>query len=324
MRAPHLVASLSLAVAASLTIAAAAEARSTAPAAPPAAAPDWSPAQLKAAGVDPAALRCNHENRWGATLRPDAKEGAAELMKLLEPSLKPLTPEARAELQKKVLGVIFWRMVRGVLIEGNNNNLGAFPLKGRSYTDDKGRRRPVVLFRSGLTPAPEAPGSCFQSLLQAGNVRHVVNLFDGEIPAADLTEQESRAAAQAGASYTTASDDPSGYGTWRDTLRTSYDDPAKRQQAMQSVARLIREQILAPKGGPLKGNVHIHCGGGMHRSGMIAGIVERCVNGEPEAVVAAHYRYHVGYHDAEHPGGLEEGNLRFIRDFDCKLLDEGK
>ncbi len=98
----------------------------------------------------------------------------------------------------------------------------------------------------------------------------------------------------------------------------------KRQQAMQSVARLIREQILAPKGGPLKGNVHIHCGGGMHRSGMIAGVVERCVNGEPEAVVAAHYRYHVGYHDAEHPGGLEEGNLRFIRDFDCKLLDEAR
>ena len=40
----------------------------------------------------------------------------------------------------------------------------------------------------------------------------------------------------------------------------------------------------------------------------------------PMAEVEAHYRYHVGYRDAEHPGGQEEGNLRFLREFDCGLL----
>ena len=309
---------------ASLLTTAGAAARSPAPPPAPPAHEDWSPAQLKQAGIDAAKIRCNRENRWLATLRPDAKEGAAELMTLLAPSLKPITEPQRAELQKKVLGVLFWRMVRSVLIEGNNNNLGAVTLKGRTYVDKAGKRRPVVLFRSALTPFPEAPGSCFQSLLDAGGVRHVVNLFDGEIPAADLVAGETRAAAQAGASYTTASDDAGGYGTWRDTLRSHYDDPEKRQKATMSVARLIREQILAPKGAPPAGNVHIHCGGGMHRSGMIAGIVERCINGEPMANVETHYRYHVGYRDAEHPGGLEEGNLRFIREFDCKLLEEPK
>jgi protein tyrosine/serine phosphatase len=106
-------------------------------------------------------------------------------------------------------------------------------------------------------------------------------------------------------------------------LRSHYDEPDKRRQAMEAVARLIREQIVAPQGAPPRGNLHLHCGGGMHRTGMIAGVLERCVNGTPLPVVEANYRYHVGYRDAAHPGGLEEGNLRFIRDFDCALLQSG-
>jgi hypothetical protein len=46
------------------------------------------------------------------------------------------------------------------------------------------------------------------------------------------------------------------------------------------------------------------------------------VDGVALADVEAHYRYHVGWRDTEHPGGSEEGNLRFIRDFDCRLLAE--
>lgn len=281
----------------------------------------YDPALLRRAGVDPAGLRCNHENRWGATLRGDAKEGAAELMALVGPSLVPLSEEQRGALQKKLQGVLMWRMVRAVLIEGNNNNLGVVALKGRQYTDAAGKRRQVLLFRSGLTPDPAAEGSCFQSLLKAGGVRHVVNLFDGDIPARDLVEGEAQAARAAGASYSTAADEGAGgYGPWRELLRSHYDDEARRRQATEAVARLIKEQVLRPGGGEHKGNVHIHCGGGMHRSGMVAGVIERCVNGEAWSTVEARYRYHVGYQDEKHPGGLEEGNLRFIREFDCGLL----
>ncbi|MCS6915608.1 MAG: hypothetical protein RMK29_00130 [Myxococcales bacterium] len=282
---------------------------------------DWGPALLRSAGVDPAQIRCNRDNRWGDTLRQDAQAGAAELMAAAGPALRPLSTEEHAALQKKLQGILFWRMVRAVIIEGNNNNIGVIALRGRSYIDSSGRRRPLLVFRSGLTPSPQAPGSCFQSLLQAGGVRHVVNLFDGDIPAADLVAAEARAAAAAGASYTTASDDSAGYGPWRELLRNHYDDPERRLQASRSVARLIREQILAPGGAPPRGNIHIHCGGGMHRSGMIAGILERCINREPLEVVEAHYRYHVGWRGPDRPGGLEEGNLRFIREFDCTLLE---
>ena len=179
----------------------------------------------------------------------------------------------------------------------------------------------VIVFRSGITPTPAAPGSCFRSLLEDGGVRHVVNLFDGKIPVADLVAAEQRAATAAGASYVTATDDEGvGYGRWRDALKEHYDDPARRAEAFAAIARLIREQILAPGGAAPRGNVHLHCGGGMHRSGMVAGIIDKCINHAPLATVLAAYRYHVAWHDADHPGGAEDGNLRVLADFDCALL----
>lgn len=284
---------------------------------------DYDPALLAQAGVAPEAIACNHDNRWGTGLRRDAKDAAEDLLSALGPALAPSAD--REALRPKLAGLVFWRMVRAVLLEGNTNNLGAFPLRGRTYLGADGRSRQVLVFRSGMTPDPDRAGSCFDSLLSGAGVRHVVNLFDGEIPAQDLSAKEGQAAARHGATYHTASDDPGAYGPWRDLLRKKTDDPqaaqAAAQKAEHSVARLIREQVLLPEGAPPRGNIHIHCGGGMHRSGMIAGVIERCVNHEPWEVVRGHYLYHVGYRDAAHPGGMEEGNLRFIQGFECGLLD---
>lgn len=276
---------------------------------------------LRAAGIDPAALRCNTENRWGKTIRADAQAGADEVLALLGPQTAGLAPEAREALSKQVRDVVMWRMIRAVLVEGDNNNFGVVPLKGRTWRDAAGQAHPLLLFRTGVTPNPDAPGSCFQSLLEAGGVRHVVNLFDGAMPVADLVEAESKAAVAHGATHRTATDE--GYGPWRDILRKHMDDPEKRKTAMDGLARLVSEQILNPDGAPPKGNLHVHCGGGMHRTGMVVGVIERCVNGAPPEVVEAGYKRHVGYRDAEHPGGFEEGNLRVIREFDCGLLTPG-
>ncbi len=280
-------------------------------------------ALLAQAGIDRAALYCNSENRWGGDLRSDAVAGAGELVDALG-TAAPTADAARAELKDHLRSMLFWRMVRAVLIEGNNNNLGAVPLTGYTWTDATGKVRPVVVFRSGITPAPEAEGSCFRSLLEHGLVRHVVNLFDGKIPVADLVAAEGRAAKAAGATYVTATDEEgTGYGRWRDTLKEHYDDPAQRAAAFSGIARLIREQILAPGGAPPRGNIHLHCGGGMHRSGMITGVIEKCVNHAPMAQVLAHYRYHVAWHDDAHPGGYEAGNEQVLQDFDCELLSAG-
>ena len=283
---------------------------------------DEEPSQLLTEdGFDPSKLRCNRDSRFSSVLREDARAGTREILATLGARLPAQSAEERRLMEKRVEGVVFWRLVRAVLVEGNNNNLGVFPLRGHSFRDAAGRKHRVLVFRSGITPSPEATDSCFRSLLEHAGVRHVVNIFDGEIPIADLAAAEARAAAAAGATYHTASDAADGYGPWRDLLRAHYDDPAARRKATIGVARLIREQILAPDGAPPKGNVYFHCGGGMHRSGMIAGVMERCVNHEPMDVVERHYLFHVGYRDPSHPGGREDGNLRFIREFDCALLD---
>ena len=275
-------------------------------------------ALLVGAGVDAAALRCTRLNAWGDTLRPDSEAGADDLMAAIEPALRTLAPEERAALRERVRKLLFWRLVRSVLIEVDENNFGVVPLRGYHYVDEHGAPHPVLVFRTGLTRAPAEDGSCFRSLLDAGHVRHVINLFDGDIPVADLVAAEERAATAAGASYHSVTDE--GYGPWRDDLRKHGDDPEVQRRAAAEVARLIREQILLPGGQPPRGNIHLHCGGGMHRTGMIVGILERCIDGVPMDVVAAHYRAHVGWRDDAHPGGAEDGNLRFIRDFDCALL----
>jgi hypothetical protein len=277
-------------------------------------------ALLARAGIDRAHLRCNSENRFGSDLRADSVKGSEDLIAAMG-AAAPSDPAARAELQERLRSLLFWRMVRAVLIEGNNNNLGAIPLAGHTWIDGTGAVRPVVVFRSGITPAPAADGSCFRSLLEDGHVRHVVNLFDGKIPVADLIEGERTAAVAHGASYVYATDDAgTGYGRWRDALKEHYDDPAQRDQAFRAIARLVREQILFPGGAAPRGNVHLHCGGGMHRSGIIAGIIERCVNHAPMEQVLAHYRFHVAYQDEARPGGYEAGNEQVLRDFDCALL----
>jgi len=278
---------------------------------------------LRAAGIDPARIACNAENRWGRGLKQDAANGAGQLLELLAPSLRPLADAEQRALRRRLGDLLMWRMVRAVLIEGNNNNLGVIPLWGYRYRDAAGVERPVLVFRTGLTPAPDSLGSCFRTLLEEGRVKHVVNLFDGEIPAADLVAAEERTARQAGATYHSPSESregTQGYGPWRETLRRHYAEPARRQEASSALARLVHEQILAPGGAPPVGNIHVHCGGGMHRTGMVIGLLERCINQEPLPTVEAHYRRHVGYRDAQNPGGYEEENVRFLREFDCSLF----
>ncbi len=276
---------------------------------------------LASDGIDPEQIHCNREQRWGGELKSDATIAAHDVLTALGADL---TPDQRADLEKKVYHIIFWRMVRAVLVEENNNNLGVIAIAGHTWTDAAGKVHPLLLYRSGVTPDPEGPGSCVRSLLEAGKVRHVVNLFDGSVPIEDLVAAESRVAQSHDASFHTATDAADGYGPWRDLLHTHYDDPAARQTASLAVARLIDNEILAPNGAAPRGNIHMHCGGGMHRSGMVAGVIEKCVNHADFADIESHYHFHVGWIDPKHPGGAEENNLKFIRDFDCSLLDKVK
>jgi hypothetical protein len=209
-------------------------------------------------------------------------------------------------------------MVREVLLEANNNNLGAIILKGHTWTDAEGKTHPVVVFRSGFLPKPGAPDSCYQSLLTQGHVRHVLNLYDGKMKVDDLVAAEAAAAAAQGAMYVEAA--KLDYGEWRYALKGQ--DPSAKgyKEAVANLARLLKEQILMPGGKPPQGNILVHCGGGMHRTGMIIGVLEKVINGEDPQVLADRYRYHVGFGGPDNPGGFEQKNLDVILGFDPALL----
>lgn len=270
-------------------------------------------AYMRAAGVDPAQVQCSAANRWSTTLRGDARFTADQIIDELSRLGATVPTDQTKEARKKVTDAVFWRLILTQILEGQLHNLGAAVLPGVTLPDG----RPALLFRTGFTPDPDQPGSCVQSLIGAG-VRHIVNLYAGPMPTQGLEDAEKRAVTAVGGTYFSARSDPQA-GNWREDLREG-DGPEAHQAAYKAVAELIRNQILRPGGGPARGHVQLHCGGGMHRTGMIIGVIERCLGGVAMPQVADHYKRHVGWRSAAQVGGLEPENLRFIEGFDCGLL----
>jgi hypothetical protein len=280
--------------------------------------PPGQTSNLARANIDPGCLTCNSQNRYGQSLKPNSKASALMLMEKLTPYLKNLKPSQKEALIEELEDHIMWWMVRAVLIEANNNNFGALVLKDKYWTDKEGNRHPLTVFRIAFTPDPQGENSCYRTLLREGHVKHVINLYDGEMYVDDLVAAERAVAEELGASYVrTAELD---YGHWRDTIRKHPEQGPEREKATQNVVRLIKEQILMPAGKPPRGNILIHCGGGMHRTGMIIGILQKAINGASMEEIEKTYRYHVGYRSESQKGGFEQGNLDFINGFKKEYL----
>ncbi len=273
---------------------------------------------VKDSEIDVDCITCNSQNRYGSLLKSSADDSAIKLRNKLLPFFKELDPGQKKHLIDELEEHIMWAMVRGVLIEGDNNNFGVHVLKGKFWTDVNGKKHPLVIFRTAFTPSPEKKDSCFRSILECANVKHVINLYDGEMELDDLIKAERETSALLGASYVRTAE--LGYGHWRATIRENPNKNEKRDIATKNFARLINEQILRPGGEEPKGNILIHCGGGMHRTGMVIGVLQKVINGMSMEEIAKTYSYHVGYRNKGHKGGFEQGNLDFIAEFPAELL----
>lgn len=272
-------------------------------------------AALQAGGIARADLTCNSRQMWNGHLRTEAKASATALLTLVAAAGVTLSNDQAQALHKQMTDLVAWRMVLSSLVDGQMHNLGAISLAGRTLPNGK----PLVVFRSGFTASPDRPGSCVDSLVANGGVRHVVNLYAGAMPTEDLAAAECRRVKAAGGTCWDARGDGSNKANWREDLREGEAASAKRE-AMQAVARLVREEVLQPGGQAPQGNVLVHCGGGMHRTGMIIGVIERCLNNAPMTDIEAGYKKHVAWRSPADPGGFEAENLHFIADFDCTLL----
>ena len=57
----------------------------------------------------------------------------------------------------------------------------------------------------------------------------------------------------------------------------------------------------------------------MHRTGMVIGVLERCIGGGPMSDIEERFKRHVGWRSASETGGFEPEKA-FIAEFDCDLL----
>jgi hypothetical protein len=285
----------------------------------PAGLPARDEATIRNAGLDPALLRCNTLQTWSKTLRAEAKGTAREILDVVKAQNVTLPADADTAAHKAVTEIVAWRMVRTTLLDGNQNNLGAVPLAGLTGVDGK----PLVLFRSSYTPAPKSAHSCYRSLVDGMGVRHVVNLYTGPMPVSDLDAMEREVVAALGGSYFVARDSGDARANWREGLREGADPAKADEAAFAAVAALIRE-VLRPGGAAPKGHVLVHCGGGMHRTGMVVGVIERCLNGTEQATWEAAYRRHVAFRSEAEPGGFEAANVAFIARFPCDIVKDLK
>lgn len=267
--------------------------------------------RLIGAGISPDRILCNAFAGW----EPSLDERAGEIVDGIA-RIWNVTPDkvARDRAHHHALGYL----VRGYHDQVHPHNLGATVLKNHYYKDSSGENRPLVVFRSALTTTPDGQSRCFESLVRHGGVRHVINLYGGTFPFQDMIEAEREQARSLGVTFFDAAADPSL--AWRKLVQHEKEYADNLPEAMRRLARLIREHLLRPQGKPPRGNLYVHCCGGMHRSGMLHGVLGRCINGASMDQLEAEYRWHTAWQSNARPGGYEPLNTRFIKDFDCSLL----
>lgn len=170
------------------------------------------------------------------------------------------------------------------------NNLGG--ARFRLPTGDK------VVYRSSILT--RNPG-CLSHLVQKASVASVVNLYSGTlIRERELAfDEEALFERFGGRSYVHILG-------FSDVPKPDYDSGAIHRD-LAGIVGII---------GALPGNVLIHCVGGIHRTGLVFGVLQKCFGAESLDRVVADYTRHAGGVVAGNPE-YRPANVEIIRDFDC-------
>jgi len=263
---------------------------------------------LKSMGI-PTELNGNSRGWWGTKggigLYPLAKKATERIGKIFSYTL--------TKRQKKVstytsLGY----MVRVNYELRHDDNVGAIVLKDCTP--------PRILFRSGTMVNLTDKNSMLNQLITKADLKHITNLYAGHFPLHDVYEEEKRLILEAGGTYhNEATVSPPR--KWRDLIKDEEVYEKNLAKASGYVAGVIKD-VLLPGGKPPIGNMLIHCGGGMHRTGMIYGIIRRCIAEHEKDEIINDYRKHVDWQSEENPGGAEKLNEKFIMEYDEKLIKD--
>lgn len=148
--------------------------------------------------------------------------------------------------------------------------------------------------------------ACLQSLVKDKGVKTLVNLYTGELKShVQLAQQEEEIFAQAGGAH------------YLQVLNYSY---KLKEVKKEAIFAKLTEIITAIRRSP--GNVMVHCFGGVHRTGLVYGIMQKCFNTVPIEQVIEEYRCHAAYESPERAGGRKEENEIVLKEFPCSTLSK--
>jgi hypothetical protein len=68
------------------------------------------------------------------------------------------------------------------------------------------------------------------------------------------------------------------------------------------------------------GDILIHCYSGIHRTGMIFGIIQKCLNNKNMNEIISEYKKHASYINENNVGSYRQNNIDYIENFNCSLI----
>jgi hypothetical protein len=186
-----------------------------------------------------------------------------------------------------------------------NNNIGGSTIHFRS--GDKNVYRSSILARS-------LP--CLAQLVEEKEVGTIVNLYTGDLIDEDelALEEQNEFARMGGKAYLHAlnlSDQPTAPLTATFSGESSEPPDPDRGRSIASIQARIAKIVQAIA--VADGHVLIHCVGGIHRTGVVYGVLQKCVNKVPFEQIVADYKTHAGW-------GLGEASQKLYRPIDVELI----
>jgi len=260
---------------------------------------------LQEAKIDPS-MNGNSRIWWGAPGK-GLKHYSVKAINALE---KVLNYETNKEQKRLSIHALIGFFVRINYELRKDDNISCFLLNKI--------KPPRLIFRSGTMVDLHNEESVYRNMIKNANVKHVVNLYAGPYPLKDVHQKEKQIIEENGGTHHDERD-VRPLRKWRYLIQKpeGYNNEDKKVEAMDIVANVIKD-ILLPKGKEPKENenVLIHCGGGMHRTGMIIGIIRKVFSdADMEKDIIPDYRRHVAFVSEKDPRGREPLNEQFIKDF---------
>ena len=181
---------------------------------------------------------------------------------------------------------------------------------------------PYEKIKKGTYPEGNIKGSarqCLKHLVEKRDIRQIVNLYDGSFKTKYVLSYWEKN------NFLRSTKDAHGsFGHYTQIKDFDYDLQERGAERIYKDIIAIIAQIAS-----VPGNTLIHCYGGMHRTGIVFGVMQKCLNGPKnktqnntfvKEVVGKEYKCHTDYQNTEKKGGYHQENMTVIENFPCDRL----